>query len=423
MSKRRFINGKPVIRCSELNWLIECPGAATLEAVVGIQRRDEDQSWDGQWAHHKSASRLVHDHGAMPPEGGLPPLRLPASYEPPDFLNWVVDFYLHAVLEDAGAERAIVVEDEMLEEFDRFWLSGHPDVYAIDAEATELNFNDLKAGINPVDAAESNWQVIGYATLFKLRWQSLRRIRGRIVQPRLSEDVSPRITGVTIDETGCTSDETGVQVSPVTIDGMAAALEQRINHALDNPLLLRSGIKQCRWCPAKLKCPALDEDEKTMAEILLTQQTLERIKNEPDDEALGRICVAGKLLTSRFEAAKDMLKERLEAEPGKKVVLADGTQLFLFDALGPRQFKDGKPGEVPPVGLAWERLSEVLDAERAYGCMEISFEPAEKAIAKQLGIQHKTTVKGKQCGKAVLEQLIGHLVTRKPQKNLQTVAG
>lgn len=423
MSKRRFINGKPVIRCSELAWMIECPGAATLESLIGMERGDEDQSWDGQWAHHKAASILVNTHGAMPPEGGLPPLQLPASYEPPDYMNWVVDFYVASVLEDAGADRAIGVEDEMLEEFAQFWLSGHCDVYTLDADATLLNFNDLKSGINPVDAASNNWQIIGYATLFKLRWDSIRKIRGRIIQPRLHEDVAPRITGVTIDEKGCTCDETGELVSNVTIDDMAGALERKINEAIANPLLLRTGIKQCRWCPAKLKCPALDEEEKAMIELLLTEEALKHLAEKPDDEALGRICVSSSLLTSRFESAKKMLKERLEAEPGKQVVLEDGTKLFLFDALGKREFKDGKPGEVPPIGQAWEKLAEALDSELAYGCLSIGMEDAEKALAKQFKIPHKTTVKGKQCGKAMLEQMVGHLITRKPQKNLQIVAG
>jgi hypothetical protein len=415
MSKRRFINGKPVIRCSELNWLIECPGAATLESIIGINRRDEDQAWDGQWAHHKAATTLIHQHGAMGPEGGLPLLALPPSYEPPDFLQWVVDFYLAAVLEDAGAERAIGVEEEMVHEFPRFWLSGHCDVFTVDADATELNFDDLKAGVNVVDAAENNWQVLGYATLFKLRWESLRRIRGRIIQPRLHEDVAPRITGVTIDARGCFADLDGAQVSEVTIDGLAAALETKINEALDNPLLLRTGIKQCRWCPAKLKCPALELEEEDMKQLLITEDTLTSLREKPDDETLGRICATAKLLDSRFDDAKELLKERLHAEPGKKIVLSDGTQLFLFDTLGRRQVTD--------VGQAWEKLSEVLDAELAYGCMSISLEPAEKAVAKQLKIPHKTTVKGKPCGKAVLEQVIGHLITRPAQKNLQIVSG
>lgn len=414
-SKRRFINGKPVIRCSELNWLIECPGAATLESIIGIERRDEDQAWDGQWAHHKAASILIHQHGAMGPEEGLPPLQLPATYEPPDFMQWVVDFYVAAVLEDAGAERAIGVEEEMVHEFGRFWLSGHCDVFTVDAGATVLNFDDLKTGINVVDAAANNWQVIGYATLFKLRWPSLTKIRGRIIQPRLHEDVAPRITGVTIDSCNCTADDTGEQVSPVTINDLASALEAKINAALDNPLLLRTGLKQCRWCPAKLKCPALDLEEQAMIELIITDDTLTKLKEKPDDETLGRICVAAKLLDSRFETAKDLLKARLEsAEPGKKIILSDGTQIFLFDTLGRRELTN--PGQ------AWEKLTEVLDAELAYTCLSISLEPAEKALAKQLKIPHKTTVAGKSCGKAVLDQLIGHLVRRPAQKSLQIIS-
>lgn len=412
MSKRRFINGKPVIRCSELAWLIECPGAALMEELVGMPRLDEDQSWDGQWAHHKAASILIHSHGAMGPERGLELPRLPSDYTPPDFMDWVVNFYVSAVLEDAGSERAIGVEEEMIHEFGRFWLSGHCDVFTVDGDATELNFDDLKSGINAVDAADNNWQVAGYAVLFKLRWETLRKIRGRIIQPRLKEEVAPRITGVTIDERGCFADLTGDMVSPITIDELPAALERKINDALDNPRLLRTGLKQCRWCTAKLKCPALDLEEQDMKELLLDNDALARLKAKPDDETLARICVAGSLLGSRFEAAKKLLKERLDVV--KLITLEDGTKLFQIDGLGAR--------EISQPGVAWEKMTEVLDAELAYGCISIGIEDAEKALAKQFKIPHKSTVDGKMDGKKMCDQLIGHLITRKPQKKLQILS-
>lgn len=396
-----MLKGKPVIRCSSLDHIISCPGSRTLLEALGAVRADESESWEGSWCHFEAALRLVADHGAIPPEGGLVAPDIPADYQPSSMAKWMVDFYVRQVLDSAGAYKAIEVESELLHEFPRFWLSGHCDSNSVDAECIELDFDDLKTGINPVDPAECNWQIYGYAVLFKLQWPSLRRIRGRIIQPRITEDVGDKVTEMILEGD--------------TLVAAPSFLEQQINAALDNPMLLRTGIKQCRWCDAWLKCASLgalklEIDE--MKQLLLTQELLKKMKEQPDDQALAQVVVARKLLNSKFESAVNLMKARLEKV--KLITLEDGTRIFLEEKLGTR--------EIVNMEKAWEVLADILPADVLYSLISMGVEPTEKALAKHFGIPHKTEVEGKVDGRQKFVELIGDTVKRKPQQWLQVVA-
>lgn len=405
------LKGKPVIRCSSLDQLLSCPGSRTLLEVIGALRMDDSDSWEGAWCHWEAARRLIEEHGAVPPEGGLKAPDIPKDFEPTSFAKWMVEFYLREVLLSAGSERAIEVECEMLQEFDRFWLSGHGDSNSVNADCTELDFDDLKTGINPVDQAESNWQVFGYAVLFKRQWPTLKRIRGKIVQPRMTEDVGKRVTGAIIGMDGCRSNEDGALINTMTIEEIAGVLEAHINAALDDAMRLTSGIKQCRWCDAWLKCPAIDEEIKEMKTVLLTQELLKKIKAEPDDAALARIALAAKLLDSKFESAREMLKARLEVE--KLITLEDGTRCFIETKSGTR--------EITKKETAWEILVDILPAEVLYELISLGVEPTERALAKHFKIPHKTEVEGRVDGRQKFIELLGDTVERKPQQWLQIV--
>lgn len=410
----RIINGKPVIRCSALNQLLSCNGSLTVvDKILRLQLGgklevdDERDSWDGNWCHFHSAERFITEFGALPPAGGLPPARVPADYEPSGLSKWVSDFYVRAVMEDTPGDWAMEVEAEMLQEFSTFWLSGHVDVDAVSADATLLQFDDLKRGINPVDPADCNWQVLGYFGLFKLSYPSLKRVRGRIIQPLLSEEIGRRVSAVVIDETG-TYDDDG-KISEAAIDAIVPYLDQRISAALKNPRQLDSGPKQCRWClgAQTLQCPAVIAEREAM-KMTLTDEALERIKAEPDLKQLVEWACAKKLLEPRLKKAWEQLKERI-AKTGE--VDVDGVRCFLKDTLGPRECTD--------VAAAWERIVEKLDAERAYACMDLSFTEAEKQLAQQFDLPVESK-KGKS-GKGELDALIGDLIKREPGKQLTVV--
>ncbi len=245
---------KPVVRCSGLDQLLSCPGSATLIRELGCKRGDDTDSWEGSYCHYEAAMRLVGNYGAIPPERGLERPNIPADYQPAPHALRVVDYYVRSVLDSSGGNWAMEVEGELLAEFPAYWLSGHVDFLAINSDATELFFADLKTGIIPVDAAEQNEQILGYSTLLKLAWPSLKKITGRVVQPRLSELTGPRETEVILE---------GDQ-----LEGIAAFLDGRINQALLNPMELSTGSHQCRWCSASLRCPAISAEIKYWQKVL-----------------------------------------------------------------------------------------------------------------------------------------------------------
>jgi hypothetical protein len=408
----RFINGKPVLRCSSLDQLIECSGSRTaIEAMGQLLELDDSASWEGQWCHFAAAQRFVTMNGAMAPEGGLIGPKIPKDWKPDSFAEWIVDFYHRAVMEETPGDWAMAVEMEILVEFKRFWLSGHIDEAAFSPDATEINFDDLKSGSNIVDAAECNWQVLGYSALLKSEYEVARRIRGRIVQPRVREGEGKRITQVVLDERGIWGDD-GERIGTATINTFVGLLEARINEALDNPLVLNSGIKQCRWCPVgeQLQCPALWADFEAM-KIELTKEMLARLEAQPNDALLVKYAAGKKLLGPKLEKAWGLLKERLEAINGTLEV--DGVKAMLRDWQGAREFTpEGK-------AAAWTEIAGALDEERAYECMSLSVPQMEKAFAVQLKIPQSS--KEKDSGEKQVEHRFGQYMTRKQGKQLTLV--
>ena len=414
----RFLNGKPVIRCSSLDQLLSCPGSRLLNAKLGDIDTDDRASWEGQWCHYQAARRFIEKHGAMPPNDprfspdgtvidiGLPAPRIPKDYHPGNFAEWIVDYYHRAVMEETPGDWAMEVECEMLYEFPNFWLSGHCDENAVAPDMSALNFDDLKSGNNLVDAAECNWQVIGYAGLFKTAYPKLRRIRGRIVQPRATEPEAKRITAVIIDERG-TWNDAGECVSEATIETFLPLLVARIDEAIRNPMVLDTGIKQCRWCVAGdcLACPALEALKKEM-KLELTQAALDAATANPDPDKLARWGVAKKILEPKLKKAWELLKAH--AEKNGEFTSADGVKVALKDWKGERSFTDK--------GETWEALVNDLAPERALSCMDISVPAVEKAYAAELSLPLESK-KGDSGEKQVQNRFAGK-ITQKTGKQL-----
>lgn len=406
---------KPHIRCSSLDQILGCPGSRTLVAALGCERTDEAEAWDGIWVHAETARRLVNAHGAVPPPTGLPPTRLPENYVPPPFMRWMPDYLVQRVMEHAGADRAIEVESELSCEFEDFILTGHCDVSTIDADATELCFDDYKAGINVVDQADQNWQTAGYAALFVLQWPTLKKITGRIIQPRLAAE--ERISEMVLE---------GEQLA-----GIVSFLEGRIKQALANPMLLETGQKQCRWCPAATRCPALEAEENEM-KITLTKESLAALVAEPEPQALARVAIAKKLLEPRFKTASEALKDYMETHPGE-IVTPDGTVLTLKDRAGQREITDKQAafhklaghyeeGERTP-GSGGSTLTFVpglLDESAVLECVKFSIPALEEKAAEALSLPLDS--KKGDSGKGRITEALAGLVQQPTQRVLSIVS-
>lgn len=401
---------KPKVRCSSLDQLLSCPGSKTLVEALGCARSEESTAYDGNYIHHEAARRLVNAHGAIPPEGGLPPPDLPENYSPPPFLRWVPDWCVHRVLETAGADTAIEVESELAFEFDEFTLTGHCDASVVNADATELVFTDYKTGIVPVDAAEANWQIAGYSVLFKKQWPSLRKITGRIAQPRMAAE--ERVSEVVLE---------GEQ-----LEGAAAFLEGKIKAALANPMMLETGQKQCRWCDAALRCPALEKETELM-KLEITKEEIERLKAEPEAQALARIAVAKKLLEPRFKTGSELLKALME-QTGTAITMPDGTVLTLKDRAGIREITDkseafhrlaGYVKEVPGDPAKLEFVPGLLEEGQVLECVKFSIPDLEAKAAEVLSLPLES--EKTESGKSKIADTIGEFVQQPTRRVLSIV--
>lgn len=385
---------KPEIRVSSLNWLLGCHGARTL-VPIAVERKlasneETDITRSGTMIHYRGAQRLIAAGavGAVdtPPDAD--------KWQPDGFEKYIEDFWVDTILAKTPPDWAMEVEASLSWDTPDFRLTGHLDHYAINAEATEAEINDLKAGYIPVDAAECNWQLTGYLVLFLLVYPTIRKVRLRIVQPRNNpDDGFERITEATVE---------------INDDAVIQFLKGEINKALADPMTLETG-KQCRYCPATLICAAL---EKLRAEMKhqLTEDDIAAIAARSDDETLGRWARDGKILDTPTKKAREMLKARLEEK--KEIALDDGTRLFLKPGLGPRQITD--------VPAALDKAQRVVPADEIFAeCVKFSLTSFEGLVAKHLNLP-KTSKKGTSAESWVATNF-GSLTKREPTKTLVVV--
>lgn len=284
------------LRCSSLGRILSCPGSRTLEARVAP--RVGDDGAEGTYLHHLAHSRMIAELGARG-ELGQEPSR-PASVK---FSQWIADFYFNTVREMVPSDWSIEVEAALAYEYpasENFILSGHIDCMAINPDCTEVIFFDLKTGYDPVDVAEDNWQIFGYASLILTAYPGLQKITAYIVQPRNDEDegfqrVSPPMV-----------------LKGERLAGLIPTLMQEVSRALSHSMELETGRKQCRWCPAVMQCPAL-RAEKDLMKITLTPEALARIEQTPSDSVLADWVVSMRTLRQPAADAEEMLKKRIEA--------------------------------------------------------------------------------------------------------------
>jgi hypothetical protein len=353
---------KPIIRCSQLDQLFECPGSFTLQQLVNP--RDGDESHEGNYLHWAIASRLVGELGAWPPEGGLPPPRVPEGYKVPTRSDWIADYCFDLVKREALPNWSLEVEPELVYEFDRFILMGHLDVLAVAHDGTESAGYDWKTGYRAVDPADSNNQCLGYIVLQKRAYPALRRAQFTIAQPRANEDEGEQ------------------RVSTVVVEGDAlndavAYLEQRVNAALDRLDEINTGPRQCRWCSAARPggCPGWEAEIEAM-KMKLTPQALAEITRDPTSRALADVVVSARIIKQGIADAEATLKERLEG--GLAVTSSGGVNISVTE-------QNGQYSVTAPEAL-YTRLLETLPANEIAKVVDPSVTRLKDAIARVMNV-------------------------------------
>lgn len=286
---------KPSRRASNMARSLECPGSSTILPLIKQRQRDDGD--EGTWLHHAVASRAIEELGATPPEGGLPPPRVPAGYKPPTQSLWMVDWCIRHLRETIPADWALMVEIQFQYEFDRWICTGQGDVIAQSPDGKKIKGKDWKFVYKPITPAPENDQFLTYLVLAYLDWPDTEEVEFEAVCPRLSGE--DRLTSVT--------------VSGADLDRCVRSLDERQCKALDKPMLLKTSLKACEWCIG-CACPAIQELNKKM-EYELTPEKLAALKREPDDATLADFVIDGHTLRKPIEDATEMLHERIDANP------------------------------------------------------------------------------------------------------------
>jgi len=348
------------IRCSELDRVLLCPGSLTLCGMVDPRKGDEGT--EGTTLHWMAHSRMVEELGATGDPGPA------CDTSGTDFSKWIPEFYFRTVRDTVPTDWSLQVETALAYEYDTtepvpyttitwvdgkpvidrktvnsFILSGHIDALAMSADGTEAIIFDLKTGYDPVDSADCNEQVFGYACLLLRAYPDLQKITAYIVQPRNDED------------------EGFMRISePMILEGstLAASLytmESRITASLKNAMEVNSGPKQCLWCAAAMQCPAAIAERELM-KIKLTDENLAAIKAKPDDATLADWVIAGRVLSRPLEDAKDIAKDRIEV--AGSITSRDGVVITSKTGPGSYSWPD-------PLGVITE-IRRLLPADKDF---------------------------------------------------------
>lgn len=350
---------KPIIRCSELDRILSCPGSRTLNAIVAQRQGDEGQ--EGTNLHARIAWMLVNVLGASQPEGGLKP-NDGMLIKIPKYSEWIVDYCFRFVRDNYANDWAMEVELPLAYDMGRWILSGHQDVHAVNRDATACRGSDWKTGYKAVTPAEANEQVLGYLCLNKLAYPNLNYAAFDVIQPRLDDEEFPRVSTVELD---------GAQ-----LDRCLSSLNDRVNAALDNPMQLETGMNQCAWCSAAVSCPAIISEIEHM-KATLTPEFLAKLQKEPNDAALGDLVIAAKTIARPIDDAMDLIKERLEKN--KAVLAGSGVTITAKESNGAFKILDH-------AGL-YKAVREVIkDEDRLAKALSFPMGRLADAVAEEMDI-------------------------------------
>lgn len=222
-----------------------CSGSVAMSE--GIPRTDSKYSTEGMDAHELAALSLTTGKGTAAFKGRV----MEGGTEVDDEMVAEVGKYVARVLQFAEGgtlfvEQRLPISHITGEE----GAEGTAD--AVILQGDEIQVHDLKYGKGELVDAEENPQLLLYAIGALKRYgiaEDFKHVRVVIHQPRLGY----------LSEWSCSVAELiafGGKVSDCAGTALTA-LEFKSNWMGKSEAYLTPGEKQCRWCPAKAKCPAL----------------------------------------------------------------------------------------------------------------------------------------------------------------------
>lgn len=337
------------VRASSLDRLLTCGASHRLIAAVEptlLVSRDNKTAARGTAIHTAAHAKLIAEHGATPPEEGHT-ADAELYHALPPYDRWTARYYIDHILRHAEGMALLVEQELRIKNYDLrsneisdtnnicvhpcssaveknlSELTGHIDCFAITADGTRAHIFDLKAGHDPVDPADLNWQILGYIVLLYCTYPTLREIAADIVQPAL--DADDRVS-------------TTVVAGRDALDHAKNDLFRRIGDALTSNTLNSDTLRQCRYCPAAHRCHAFKQEFQNTMQLALTETELERA-GKPDLAKLVTLKLAAGRIEQPLENARLELVEYLK-RAGGAATLPDGRSASVKTVGGKRFFRD-----------------------------------------------------------------------------------
>lgn len=369
---------RPVTSASNLYRRYLCPGSERLEA--GLPEDDDSEE--------ARMGTLLHQYDANPKLE-----RAFLSQRNRELLR-IADICDEKVFERVREQFSIVEPRSVLESTigETWWIGdgedatpGHSDRYRYWIDDRLLCIIDKKFGFKEVTPAVANYQLRHYAVAGAEKFKPLNCVVA-ITQPRLPYE--QRIT-----------------MAHYSKEDIAAAREEIVaireaSRDPDAPLV--PGEEQCRYCKAKLTCPALRaEMEKGFALVPVTgtltkrKADLEDIITRCSDEDLDRIIQFVRY--AKFVEDKAM-------EEGRKRVAAGALPTYELGKPSSPRYIDN-PGSAAGI-LA---LRGLLDRTKIWDCASLALGKIEDAVAEGQNITMKEARK-------LVEEALARVIHREERK-------
>ena len=225
-------------------WM-ECPGSVAMSE--GAPRTDTVYSIEGTDAHELAALSLTTGKGTAAFKGRI----MTGGTEVEDEMVTEVGKYVARIRQFAEGGTLFVEQRVPISH-----ITGEEDAKgtadAVILQGDEIQVHDLKYGKGERVDADQNPQLLLYALGALEKYgtaEDFKHVRVVIHQPRLDH----------LSEWSCSVEQLIAFGRTVTDCAGTAltALEFKSNWMGKNEAYLTPGEKQCRWCPAKAKCPAL----------------------------------------------------------------------------------------------------------------------------------------------------------------------
>lgn len=279
---------RPTTSASNLRRRELCPGSARMEK--GLPEEETPLSREGQ---------LLHDYSAHPEYD-----RILLSPNDRDLLT-LADELTKKVIERVESENNLagkLFSDFIEKSYGGTQISGTPDFVRCYAGSTNVLVVDRKFGYNVVERAELNLQLRTYAVLTALHLTQASFVA--IIQPRAAYDERITIAKYTADD---------LMASEAQILAILEASDKE-------DALLVPGEEQCRYCKAKLICPAFAEKMQVPAVITPDKALsksdreayLEQKLSECSDDQLEKVLEAVRLGKMVNDSANDEARKRIK---------------------------------------------------------------------------------------------------------------